>query len=99
MPAWRSPITCRRGSVRGGGGKSGSGRDVGPRWPSDLAARVELRRSQPLTGRGPDDRRETATGGAAGEERRCGLPAQRRGGGAADADGGRRGGGDRRRAA
>ena len=35
------------GSVRGGGGNSGFGRGVGLGWPSDLAARVELRRSHP----------------------------------------------------
>jgi len=35
------------GSVRVGGGKSGFSRDVGLGWPSDLAARVELRSSHP----------------------------------------------------
>ena len=35
------------GSVRGDGGNSGFDRGVGLRWPSDLAARVELRRSHP----------------------------------------------------
>ena len=37
----------RLGSVRGRGGKSGVGRGVGLGWPSDLAARVELRSSHP----------------------------------------------------
>ena len=35
------------GSVRGVGGNSGAGRSVGFGWPSDLAARVELRSSHP----------------------------------------------------
>ncbi len=34
-------------NVRGGGGNSDAGRGVGLRWPSDLAARVELRPSHP----------------------------------------------------
>lgn len=40
-------FTCRHGSVRGGGGNSDFDRGVGLGWPSDLAARVELRRSHP----------------------------------------------------
>ncbi len=36
-----------RDNVRGGGGNSDAGREVGLRWPSDLAARVELRPSHP----------------------------------------------------
>jgi hypothetical protein len=35
------------GSVRGCGGNSGFGRGVGLGWPSELAARMELRRSHP----------------------------------------------------
>jgi hypothetical protein len=35
------------GSVRGGGGKSRFGVGVRLRWPSDLAARVELRTATP----------------------------------------------------
>ena len=38
---------CVAGSVRGGGGNSGFTRGVGLGWPSDLAARVELRSSHP----------------------------------------------------
>jgi transposase len=34
-------------NVHGGGGNSDAGREVGLRWPSDLAARVELRSSHP----------------------------------------------------
>lgn len=37
----------QQGSVHGGGGKSGAVRSVGLGWPSDLAARVELRSSHP----------------------------------------------------
>jgi site-specific DNA recombinase len=37
-------LAQNKGSVRGGGGNSGFGRGVGLGWPSDLAARVELRR-------------------------------------------------------
>jgi hypothetical protein len=38
---------CVEGSVRGGGGNSGVVRGVALGWPSDLAARVELRSSHP----------------------------------------------------
>jgi transposase len=37
----------RLDNVRGGGGNSDAGREVRLRWPSDLAARVELRSSHP----------------------------------------------------
>jgi hypothetical protein len=50
-----TPVACApgavpdatNGSVRGGGGNSGFDRGVGLGWPSDLAARVELRSSHP----------------------------------------------------
>src|SRR3954469_20079315 len=62
--------------------------------PNGSGSRVELRSSPEP--RRPDDRRETATGRAAGEGRRWRLPAQRGRGRAAAADGGRRGGPGRR---
>ena len=50
--SWSGYSRARRvpalgGSVHGGGGKSGVVRGVGLGWPSDLAARVELRSSHP----------------------------------------------------
>jgi hypothetical protein len=42
-----APPRRRPGNVHGGGGITGAPRGVGLRWPSDLAARVELRRSHP----------------------------------------------------
>jgi hypothetical protein len=47
MEAERINPQAFRGNVRGGGGNSGFGRGVGFGWPSDLAARVELRSSHP----------------------------------------------------
>ncbi|GGC72663.1 hypothetical protein GCM10011504_57750 [Siccirubricoccus deserti] len=43
----RRTSQVKTGSVRGGGGNSGVVRGVGLGWPSDLAARVELRSSHP----------------------------------------------------
>src|SRR3954447_24791351 len=64
-------------------------------YVNGIGSRVELRSSPEPRRR--DDRRETATGRAAGEGRRWRLPAQRGRGRAAAADGGRRGRPGRRR--
>ncbi|MGK7866327.1 tyrosine-type recombinase/integrase [Falsiroseomonas sp. E2-1-a20] len=51
LPRWRDAegrvAVPHGGSVRGGGGNSGGCRCAGLGWPSDLAARVELRSSHP----------------------------------------------------
>ena len=45
--AWLADVLARIDNVHGGGGNSDAGREVGLRWSSDLAARVELRISHP----------------------------------------------------
>jgi hypothetical protein len=60
---------------------------------------LELRRFTPGRQRSPDDRGEIATGRAAGEERRGGLPEERRRGRASAADGSGGRGSNRRRSA